>query len=155
MASLQGLLPVNITPASSMKDIEEAIAFYARDLPNDSMVDEEFHVWKTKWLAVLSKDRPRTLSACMKNCCRQTLPNIFTLLQLFATLPMTSCSCERSASSLRRLNNYMRCTQTEDRLSALGLIHAHYHADIDVDTVCKLFVQKHPRRIQAATLLFR
>ena len=78
VAPLQRLLTVNITPASSMKDIEEAIAFYNRDLSSNSMVDEEFHVWKTKWLEVLSKDRPQTLSAYMKNCCQQTLPNKFT-----------------------------------------------------------------------------
>ena len=50
--------------------------------------------------------------------------------------------------------NNLRCTQTEERLTALGLIHSHYHADIDVDTVCKLFLQKHPCRMEAASLLF-
>ena len=51
-------------------------------------------------------------------------------------------------------NNYLRCTQSEERLAALGLIHSHYYAGIDVDTVCKLFSQKHPHRMEAAGLLF-
>ena len=46
-------------------------------------------------------------------------------------------------------NNNLRCTQTEERLTALGLIHSHYHAGIDVDTVCKLFLQKYPCKIEA------
>ena len=54
-------------------------------------------------------------------------------------LPLSSCFCERSASTLRCLNNYLRCTQKEERLSALGLIHTHYHVAIDVD------IRKHPR----------
>ena len=154
VATLQALLPAKITPASSVDDIEQAVSFYASDLPNAGIVDEEFHVWKSRWLSILPKERPQTLSECLKKCSKQSLPNIFTLLKLFATIPMTSCSCERSASALRRLNNYLRCTQTEERLTALGLIHSHYHADIDVDTVCKLFLQKHPRRMEAASLLF-
>ena len=40
-------------------------------------------------------------------------------------LPLSSCACESSASVLRRLNTYLRCTQTEQRLSALALIHMH------------------------------
>ena len=51
-------------------------------------------------------------------------------------------------------NDNLRCTQTEERLTALGPIHSHYHADIDVDTVCKLFLQKHSCRIEPASLLF-
>lgn len=155
VASLQGLLPIKLTPASSVRDIEQAVAFYYSDLPNASILDEEFHLWKVKWLSVSSKDRPQTITACLKNCSLHTFPNIFNLLKLFATLPLSSCSCERSASALRRLNNYLRCTQKEERLTALGLVHTHYHAAIDVDTVCKIFIRKHPRRMEAASLLFQ
>ena len=37
-------------------------------------------------------------------------------------------------------NNNLRCTQTKERFTALELTHSHYHADIDVHTVCKLFL---------------
>ena len=81
-----------------------------------------------------------------KQCCPITLPNIFTLLKLFATLPLSSCACERSASVLRRL--------TEQRLSALALIHMNYEIEISVDDVCKTFLQKHPHKMEKANLLF-
>ena len=136
-----------------MQDIQEAATFYADDLPNASIIDEEFHLWKSRWLSVPQKDRPQTLSESLRQCCPQSLPNIFVLLKLFATLPLSSCSCERSASALRRLNNYLRCTQTEERLSALALIHSNYEAQIDVDQVCKLFLEKFPRRIERGSLL--
>ena len=128
--------------------------FYADDLPNASIIDEKFHLWKSRWLSVPQKDKPQTLSESLRQCCPQSLPNIFVLLKLFATLPLSSCSCERSASALRRLNNYLRCTQTEERLSALALIHSNYEAQIDVDQVCKLLLEKFPRRIEHASLLF-
>ena len=37
------------------------------------------------------------------------------------TIPVTLCECERSASTLRRLNNYMRASMGKDRLSHLAL----------------------------------
>jgi hypothetical protein len=153
-ASLQMIIPARFTVDSSMTDIEEAISFYSDDLPNKDIIDEEFHIWKTRWLSAPTQNRPQTLTGATKQCCPQSLPNIFTLLKLFATLPLSSCSCERSASALRRLNTYLRCTQTEERLSALALIHANYDTNVDVDEVCKLFIEKHPRRIECANLLF-
>ena len=97
---------------------------------------------------------PKTLSELLANCNSVSMPNVFTLLKLFATLPLSSCSRERSASALRRLNNYMRCTQTEERLTALALIHMNYETEICVDEVCKKFFEKHPRRMEKANLLF-
>lgn len=67
--------------------------------------------------------------------------NIYTLLKLFVTLLLSFCSCECSASGLRQLNNYLRCTQTKERLSALAFLHCNYSENIDVDRVRKLFVE--------------
>ena len=130
-ALLQALLPARLTPDSSMHGIEQAVAFYTEDLPNAAVVDEDFHIWKSRWLSVSPEERPQTLTESMKKCFPQSLPNIFTLLKLFATLPLSSCSCECSASALRRLITYLRCTQTQERLSELALIHSNYDAKID------------------------
>ena len=152
---MQGLLPIHITSNSSFSDIESAASFYSDDLPNAGILDEEFHRWKVGWLEVAPKERPQTLSEALKLCSPDNLPNVYTLMKLFATLPLSSCSCERSASALRRLNNYLRFTQTAERLTALALIHISYEVDIDTDTVCKLYLEKYPRRIQCASLLFQ
>ena len=88
-------------------------------------------------------------------CCSSSLPNIYTLLKLFATIPLSSCSCEISASALRRLNNYLRCSQTEQRLSALALIHMNYDTDIDIDNVCQIFCNKHPKTRRSKFDIFK
>jgi len=100
-ASLQRIIPSLITTNLSHNDISEGVDFYSDDLPNAAIVDEELSRWKSPWLAVPEKDRPQSLSAALKQCPPDTFPNIFTLLKLFATLPLSSCSCERSASALR------------------------------------------------------
>ena len=53
-------------------------------------------------------------------------PNLYILLEIATTLPVISCECERSISTMRRLNNYMRCTMGESRLSPLAIMHIKY-----------------------------
>ena len=106
VALLQGLLPKNINTDTSFQDVEEAVLFYKDDLPNYIIIDEELYRWRMKWLAVPIDKRPQTLTESLKSVCHSGLPNISMLLKLFATIPLSSCSCERSASALRRLNIY-------------------------------------------------
>ena len=46
-------------------------------------------------------------AASLKACDPDDFPNLYSL-KIAATLPVTSCECERSISKMRRLNNYMR-----------------------------------------------
>jgi len=79
---------------------------------------------------------PATCAATIKECDRVLFPNMFMLLKVACTLPVTSCECERSASTLRRLNTFMRASTGEERLSSLALIHTHYDIPIDLDKTC-------------------
>ena len=40
--------------------------------------------------------------------------NIKVILRILGTLPITSCECERSISTLRNLKNYQRSTMVEE-----------------------------------------
>ena len=133
--------------------IEEAVSFYNDDLPNPTIIDEEFCRWKSKWLLALTDDQPDTIVKSLKECSQAALPNIYTLIMLFATLPLSSCTCERSGCTLKHLNSYLMSTQTEERLSSLALIHINY-SDFNIDEICKRFLQKHPHRLEKANLLF-
>ena len=52
----------------------------------------------------------------------QILPEVTNLLRLYLTLPVTSCTAERSFSSLRRLKTYLRSTVTQKRLNHIALL---------------------------------
>ena len=52
---------------------------------------------------------PDSCAASLKACDPDDFPNQYILLKIAATLPVTSCECERSISTVGRLNNYMRC----------------------------------------------
>ena len=66
----------------------------------------------------------------------------------------SSCECERSISTMRRLNNYMRCTMDESRLSSLAITHIKYDMPIHLDAVVNLFEGLHPRLMQLQSLLY-
>ena len=60
---------------------------------------------------------------------------------------------KRSASTLHRLNNYMRASMGKSRLSSLALLHIHYDTTMDLDVLVDTHARLHPRRIQLGNLL--
>ena len=99
-----------------------------------------------------TEDSPSTFVEALKECDKDLYPNIFTLLQIGATLPVTSCQCERSASSLRRLHNYLRCSMTQERLSSLALMHIHYNFKVDLQKVVSIFANSNARKLELGSL---
>ena len=62
---------------------------------------------------------------------------MFILLKLFGTIPFSSYSGKRSASALKRQNNYLQCTWSKKQLSALALIQLNFAIPINEDHVYK------------------
>ena len=77
----------------------------------------------------------------------------YVLLKICATIPTTSCECERSASSLKRRHTYNRACMSQERLLSLALMHIHYSVKIVLDEVVNLFATKHPWRLELGTML--
>ena len=49
-------------------------------------------------------------------------PTLKKIFQLALTVPVTSCSCERSFSCLRRVKTWLRSKMTQDRLDHLSVL---------------------------------
>ena len=62
-------------------------------------------------------------------------PNLRKLLTIFATLPVTTASSERSFSAMRRLRTYLRSTMGEQRLTSLALLSVLRDRPVDKDSV--------------------
>ena len=69
------------------------------------------------------------------------LPFFCKLSIIFATIPATSCSSERSFSALRRIKTYLRSTMCQERLSSLALINIErkYANALNTDKVIDIF----------------
>ncbi|XP_071481265.1 52 kDa repressor of the inhibitor of the protein kinase-like [Diadema antillarum] len=149
-----GLIPsVLCDDDSPSHSLDEVIDTYAEDMPSAEVFPQELFRWKHKYQTKPPNERPSTAAETIKQCDADMFPNVFTLLKICCTIPTTSCECERSASALRRLHTYLRASMTQDRLSALALMHIHYNFDVDNERVVKLFARKHPSRLELQTML--
>ena len=81
-------------------------------------------------------------------------PNIRELLKILAVLPIGSTEAERSFSCLRRLHTWLRSTMTTDRLSDLSVIamHGNTMVALETDSICREFMELHPRRLTEPSL---
>ena len=150
---LLGLVP-SIMCSQNDFDISEAVELYHDDLPSPELFDQEFSRWRDIYVHKAVDQRPKTCASALKECDSNLYPNLSVLLRIACTLPVTSCECERNASVVRRLHNFMRAGMTESRLTSLALMHIHYQHYVDLDTVVQMFAELHPRRLKLTSIVF-
>ena len=150
-SSLLGVVPS--VCCSQEVNLDAALEKYHQDLPSVELFSGELRRWIKKVEKMPVEERPATAAQAIKVCDPDMFPNVSIILQITCTLPVTSCQCERIASALRRLHNYMRASMDEQRLSSLALMHMHYDKEVNLDRVVDLFSKLHPRRLELDTLL--
>ena len=81
--------------------------FYESDLPNPLALDADLVLWENFWLT-FSGSPPETVAQTLQLVNLKMFPNLDVVLRILATIPVTSCECERTFSALRRLKDYTR-----------------------------------------------
>ena len=81
--------------------------------------------------------------------CDKTLyPALYTLFRIFGTIPVTSCTAERSFSKLRLLKTHHRSTMQEERLNGLAMLAIRKDIPLDYDAVIEEYSRKYDPRIK-------
>ena len=107
------------------EDIPTLEKLYTDDFPEDYALDMEIQAWYLKWKNNSKAKEINTLPKALAVLDKSTFPNLFVLLRIGATLPVTSATCERSISTLRFLKNELRSTMTNKGLNGLSLMFIH------------------------------
>ena len=110
------------------------------------MLEAELKLWRKKWARVSQPALPKDVMGAFNECDSFIFPLISVLLQILATIPITTCSAERSFSTLRRLKTYLRSTMKAHRLTGLALINIHREIKVDARKVLERFMQLRSRR---------
>ena len=63
----------------------------------------------------------------------QLYPGVYVALVTLLTYPVSTCTAERSFSSIKRLKSPLWSTMTDERLSSLAIFHIHKHKNVDID----------------------
>ena len=141
-----------------LQKLTSVVNLHKADLPYPESVWSGLHCWYVKWQTDLrststSNSLPKSLSAALLHASEQLFPNIKTLLTILCILPVTSCSSERSNSTLKMTKTRLRCTMSDGRLTGLMLMSIHRDIDISLDEVISEFSRKHRRRMQLENIM--
>ena len=63
----------------------------------------------------------------------ELLPELAKLFRIALTIPVTSCTSERSFSSLRRMKTYLRSTMSQERLNHVAILHSNKNMCQELD----------------------
>ena len=116
-------------------NVKEFCNHYRQDIPNYAGLPAELLSWERIWNGKNDRreDIPDSIDATLEQIDKDSCVNIYTILQILITIPMSSASCERSISTLRNLKTYLRSTMVQDRLNGLALMHAHREMELDLE----------------------
>ena len=144
---LSSLLPACVIDADISNLITAAEEEYECFLPEGAECFEaELMRWKAYWARQPSDRCPGNVLDALKTA-RQlgTYPITETLLQIFATLPVTTATGERSFSALKLIKTYLRTSMQEDRLNALALLYIKKDIKLDYCQVIDQFAKGNRR----------
>ena len=76
------------------------------------------------------------------------LPELVKFIKLILIIPVTTCTAERSFSSLKRLLTYLRSTMTQYRLNSLSILHVHMEEamKLDLNAIADEFINQNKIR---------
>ena len=145
------LLPSTISSRESPaahRDLHNLMAFYEADLPCCVSFESELDLWERKWekepqLASTLNTPAKSLPYADKDF----YPNINMLLKIMETIPVTSCECECSFSTLKLIKIHLRSTMGQERLYSLSMSFCHRDIDVTPEKVVTEFAYCHHRRM--------
>jgi len=127
-ASLCSLL-LSVIHSKTWSNLKPAGEKYSRFLPGTLQeVEAEFALWKLLWKSYLDENKdkklPETAISAVNHCNEEVYKNVFVLLSILATLPVSTCEAERMFSKVERTLTSIRSSMGEDRLESLLLMQA-------------------------------
>jgi len=110
------------------------------------VVKAEYALWRRSWTNVAFDQKPKTAVAALQDA-SCLFPNIKRLLQLLATLPITSIEAERLFSKMEATLTAIRAAMQEDRLESLLLLQVHRDMCPTIDNIIDKFSMTDARRL--------
>ncbi|KAL4084849.1 hypothetical protein QTP88_027731 [Uroleucon formosanum] len=95
----------------------------------------EFKLWQRKLKCLSETDKLKNAMDAIYICNEAMYPNIFKLLKILATLPVSSATNERTFSTLKRIKTYLRNSTSEGRLNGLAMLSINKNDSITPDEV--------------------
>ena len=131
--------------------VDEIVSFYNKDnfdkerltLHRDMLLD----VFKNR-LKFPPKNLTEIITFLRTNLnLKDIIPELFKLIKIFLTVPVSNCTCERSFSALRRLKTHLRTSLCAQRLNHASVLHVHNDIEINIEQLMNEFISKNNLRM--------
>ena len=134
--SLWGLIPkYSDASPNAAQDLERLLEIYQEDIGPRAAVVPEVQRWVNKWnkedVSTVPSSAIETLCACHADI----YPNVYIFLTILGTLPVLTATNERSFSTMRRLETYLRSSIGNERMTGLALLSIHKDRQIDREKI--------------------
>jgi len=145
--SLWGLIPkyCDASP-NTAQDLERLLEIYQEDIGPRAAVVPEVQRWVNKWKKEDVSTVPSSAIEALCACHADIYPNVYILLTILGTLPVSTATSERSFSTMRRLKTYLRSSIGNERMTGLALLSMHKDRQIDREKIMNDFVASSNRR---------
>ena len=151
------LLPGIIKETGNVQHVVDGLMFLEKNMPNVSSLRAELKGWQ-RYLRITEPTQSSSspnLTECLEHADEDIFPNIHTLLRIGCTLPVGSWDAERSFPCLRRVKTYLGNRMGEDRLSGLTVTNMNHGMEIDLETVCQMFIERNKRKMFSSYILYQ
>lgn len=130
IAGIQLLLPDRTKNDEKTKEILKKIGQIFLNEDEEKRLLSEYELWHNHWCAL---EKPTTALEAMDQCDELFFPIIKKLLQILATLPVSTATPERTFSTLKRLKTYLRNKMGDERLIGLALMSIHRDVVVELE----------------------
>ena len=123
---------------------------YDAFMPNPASLREDLRHWRRKFELMRQADvkcvLPQDAFSCLDHADNAMFRNVHVLLVIVCVFPLTTCTCERCNSALKRLKTRLR-DMTTQRLTGLTLLNLYPAEEIDLEKVIDVFASRGDRRV--------
>ncbi|XP_029342028.1 52 kDa repressor of the inhibitor of the protein kinase-like [Acyrthosiphon pisum] len=116
------------------------IEYLQNDGSQNQIIEAEYKLWQRKLMQTTEK--PNNALEAMAMCNQSIYPNIFKLIQILVTLPVSSATNERTFSNLK---TYLRNSMSEGRLNGLAMLSINKNYSIKPEEVIEELARKKRR----------
>ena len=131
---------------NNAQDLERLLEIYHEDIGPRAAVVPEVQRWVKKWKKENVSTIPSSAIKALCACHADIYPNVYILLTILGTLPVSTATSERSFSTMKCLKTYLRSSIGNERMTGLALLFIHKDRQIDREKIMNDFVASSNRR---------
>ena len=130
--SLWGLMPkyCDASP-NTAQGSGRLLEIYQEDIGPRAEVGPEVQRWVNKWTKEDVSSVPSSAIEALSACHADIYPNVYILLTILGTLPVSNAASKGSFSIMRRLKTYLRSSNGNERMTGLALLSIYKDRQID------------------------